>query len=776
MKAMSKTRKQTLAILSTLALIFSFPGSIVFAEDVANMNRENVDVFLPVENVEISGIEKDETIVQEEREGSEDVDGSEDASAEQDVEGMEETNESAVQMENKSDMNDEEADNEKSLESLPEEKDCHSQDGDSEESEKACEDAEQMVEVSTDSADLEESAGEEENQAKGDEDFQEEINSINVSNSNEFSGENIIDASSETGDNSSSKDISTGDALSEINQVNDINSNIYGSNYLELIINIFGNYGADVNLFGEFALLLQDAELSEPQETAVNNSNEIELENDLSASADTGANSADGNGKISTGSANAEVNLVNLINRNLVGDNWLFSVINVFGDWNGDLVAFSPEAFLVPPAKTYQEMNVVNDNSANIENYSKTSANTGSNEISGKGDVESGNAEARSDTYNQVNTNITKDNWFFLTINNMGVWSGKIFNWNGSGDESRNVYSFDLESEGEAEAGGSLTVFNANRADVNNVSFATADTGENSVDGNGKISTGNASAFSRIVNIVNTNIVGNNWFFGIVNIFGSWKGDLIFSEPGYVKPVVKNETTAKANKKRSKLKVKIKEDGGTFSVYVKNSGETDLYNTELRNHFYDSNDNKIAEFAYSIGKIKRGREYLIQFDAQVEGAAGSFFRSMAYAVAIDQYGDGVKSEKNYERFIPSFLGEFGQRELPHGYLKRGSELSGEMLMGTRGSGYGTLWDYLRGFAVAHDDFFAGQALWNETDHGEERIWHTFYLDTCQYQGMIFSKRQLDKVIADSFSGNPGYIQSLTESNLTNKKFFCGLLS
>lgn len=64
------------------------------------------------------------------------------------------------------------------------------------------------------------------------------------------------------------------------------------------------------------------------------------VENDIEVSAETGANETlteNGASTIATGDAYAVANVVNLINTNIVGRNWIFAVFNVFGDWSGDV-------------------------------------------------------------------------------------------------------------------------------------------------------------------------------------------------------------------------------------------------------------------------------------------------------------------------------------------------------------------------------------------------------------------------------------------------------
>jgi len=82
--------------------------------------------------------------------------------------------------------------------------------------------------------------------------------------------------------------------------------------------------------------------------------------------------------------------------------------------------------------------------------------------------------------------------------------------------------------------GGSLTVNNTNTANITNNAKAYANTGDNTANLNGGdagITTGDAGAYSNVVNFVNTNIVGSNWLYGMVNIMGTWRGNVEFAYP-----------------------------------------------------------------------------------------------------------------------------------------------------------------------------------------------------------------------------------------------------
>ncbi len=64
------------------------------------------------------------------------------------------------------------------------------------------------------------------------------------------------------------------------------------------------------------------------------------VQNDIDVEANTGRNVAvteDGTAHVVTGDAYAIANVINMINTNIVGRNWIFALFNVLGNWDGDV-------------------------------------------------------------------------------------------------------------------------------------------------------------------------------------------------------------------------------------------------------------------------------------------------------------------------------------------------------------------------------------------------------------------------------------------------------
>lgn len=386
-----------------------------------------------------------------------------------------------------------------------------------------------------------------------------------VENNNEGTVINNAEVTADTGENLASENlgdaqIETGDALALANLLTLLNTNIVGSNFEILLLNLLNGQGGEVDL-NELWIALQEMAGSDSLvlvgETSdllilVQNQNQADLENNVDVSAGTGENQANenNNASIGTGDATALANVTNIVNTNILGSQFFFGIINIL-DSNGDLILPRPERFAPQAYSQNGEGGVIfaNQNQAEIEDEVMALAETGNNEETnnqGNNLIETGDAQAVTNTFSLVNLNIFRNNWFFLIINNLGNWTGRIFGWSApeaveEPTEGSQAYQIGL---GEPSQGGegvegegilpSLSFQNQNQARVRNNIMTSALTGENQANenrGQTSIRTGNARSLANLFNLVNLNILGGRFFMGIVNILGDWSGNTIFAYP-----------------------------------------------------------------------------------------------------------------------------------------------------------------------------------------------------------------------------------------------------
>ena len=358
---------------------------------------------------------------------------------------------------------------------------------------------------------------------------------------------NTSDAPIAAADTSS---VQTGDSSADSTLVNVVNTNIVADNYDQTVTNITGNNSDDINLLEQFQTLLQKGVSVDDATKALNitNDNVAKLENEAVALANTGNNTIDttadptppSQATVATGDASATTNIVNVVNQNIVGNSWLFAIINVLGVWSGNLI-LPGQDLLTTPATNTTTYNVTNNNSATVDNTATATATTGNNSVDGAASaaISTGDAQASSNVQTVANTNITKNNWFFLMINNMGNWTGEVLGWDNATQSDQTLYTYDFGSSPDGFTdpnSATVNVTNTNSATISNTADAEANTGNNSIASGASgilanITTGAANAKTNIFNLINTNIVGNNWMFAIVNIMGSWTGNAVFAYP-----------------------------------------------------------------------------------------------------------------------------------------------------------------------------------------------------------------------------------------------------
>ncbi|PIR97238.1 MAG: hypothetical protein COT91_02590 [Candidatus Doudnabacteria bacterium CG10_big_fil_rev_8_21_14_0_10_41_10] len=349
---------------------------------------------------------------------------------------------------------------------------------------------------------------------------------------------------------------------------------------------------------------------------ALTNNNDATLENNITAGGLSGENQIHNfnNSGIGSGYVNVVVNVLNIVNANLINARWTIASINVFGDWEGDLHLPSELYFMdsmsigatggdqLDVENVHSVLvNVNNDNEIDIENNVDTLADSGKNGIESFGeksevtgaDIDTGKSDANSYVKNVLNTNVVNGKWFLALVNTVGEWSGGITSMPdqvtmGSSAAGLAFYSADTgdveqDAVSQSEFGNifakstsTLDILNKNKATIKNNLDLSAISGINNITNdddieNVGIQSGNTSALATLLNFVNTNIVNGELFFGVVNVFGKWNGNISFGFPDL--SVSQRIKTHKATIAAGDL-VKIEVDYANF-------GDGSAYATEI---------------------------------------------------------------------------------------------------------------------------------------------------------------------------------------------------
>lgn len=173
------------------------------------------------------------------------------------------------------------------------------------------------------------------------------LSSLKASNQNEGAIDNDMEISAVTGNNSASGNegvglVRTGNASVAANIVNLLNSNIIGSGWAMVFLNIAADLKGDLIFPAEEAFegFLGSGSSGLPSGVQIENSSQAVVENSVDIIADTGGNAAqnnNGGSLIDTGNAQTAANVMTIANTNILASNWVYMTVNVSGSWDGNI-------------------------------------------------------------------------------------------------------------------------------------------------------------------------------------------------------------------------------------------------------------------------------------------------------------------------------------------------------------------------------------------------------------------------------------------------------
>jgi len=348
--------------------------------------------------------------------------------------------------------------------------------------------------------------------------------------------------------NTGGSTIDTGDVQATTNTVTLANLNVVDGNLGLIIVNAFnrwmayllGSDGSWTPISHEYTAQILaensqtgadstntvDVDVTNTDETSIENT--ARVNNDVNLSAITGQNTANqntGDASITTGDARVNANVVNVVNTNVVRGNLFIAIINVFGNWFGDVLfggnsisslaqggsgggvtvdggntntgADSTNTIDVD-ANSTQSIDV--ENTAAIENNMRVNADTGHNQANrntGLGSVTTGDALAALHARNIANVTLAGlgDAWSNVTADLVNGTTGA---------DSTNTIDVTVNDERNVSV--------ANDASVDTTIGAVANTGFNQTNRNtlgGVISTGRS-----ILDVVVENLLNQTWIVG----------------------------------------------------------------------------------------------------------------------------------------------------------------------------------------------------------------------------------------------------------------------
>lgn len=385
--------------------------------------------------------------------------------------------------------------------------------------------------------------------------------SINITNHADATLTAQADATSgsnQTQDTVSST-IVTSDSYASSSMVNVINTTVVGSTLRFLTLSLSSPTDEPINLRDVWNEIEQQTKESKPtiiltsEGMLLRISDTANLDATVLATATSGQNSqtdTDQTAILQTGNSFASANLVNLVNSQIIGSDYLFVVINIFNALDADIILPSLLRFMEeqntetkhppqsePSTTLMQEATV---GPSQVEAQSETGENTVENVPDAA--IQTGTAYSHGTDTIMANSQLFSDWWYMVLVNNFGSWNGTLDGWkNGSeqilvpfGSHILSEHSIDPPSESNpAFPSNQSQVAISSEALIRYLVAARAVTGENSIRNasGAALSTGNATALANAFSMVNTTAIGHRFFFPIFNIFGSWNGDLVVAHP-----------------------------------------------------------------------------------------------------------------------------------------------------------------------------------------------------------------------------------------------------
>lgn len=271
---------------------------------------------------------------------------------------------------------------------------------------------------------------------------------------------NNLDLDAESGNasvqnNGSAGNALSGNAIANANVINVINSDLESQQSFFGIINIYGDLSANISVPSQlFTSILSPSQSSSSsyssnpsQNNSVNNTTfNDSINNQVSTSANSGnalVSNNNAGGNATTGSANNNINEINLINDQIFGNNAFLIFVNNLGSWNGTLLdspAGTTSAILgnlEPQSDTNQySSSALSNNNTNVIDNEQINNTILANASSGNATVQnndnagsatSGNADVNVSLLNIINSNLSVSGWFgVLFINVFGTWNGSL--------------------------------------------------------------------------------------------------------------------------------------------------------------------------------------------------------------------------------------------------------------------------------------------------------------------------------------------------------------
>jgi hypothetical protein len=391
---------------------------------------------------------------------------------------------------------------------------------------------------------------------------------------------NLVGSQSTTGNatvigNTTAGSGTTGNAQALANIVNMLqsSSNVLGGDTVTFVSNINGDVNGDLMIDPNAVQTVQPAiaspgtnnlTLNNQVNSAINNTVDLQA---ASGNATVSNNTSAGNA--TTGSAKAVADVVNVINSAISGGKSFLGVVNINGNFNGDILV--PPNFIdqliaanvptvtisttgpssdnrITNGQTGNTQTVSNTTNQNITNTVNATAASGTATVTNNtsaGSATTGSAATNITAFNLTGSNVIGANALLVFVNVLGTWVGMIVN------APAGVTAAELGGSvtSSPAAGKTNTTINNNaNQQINNTINVASRSGNAAVSSNtiaGNAKTGDAQTAVNLLNISNSSLSLAGWF-GIlfINVFGNWHGSFGVNTSAGDPPIVDSQPSA----------------------------------------------------------------------------------------------------------------------------------------------------------------------------------------------------------------------------------------
>lgn len=492
--------------------------------------------------------------------------------------------------------------------------------------------------------------------------------SITIDQSGTVSSNSLADSNSGQNTQTATHDakLTTGDTTSIASDINVTNLSEVNSNLITTVQNIYTRDTEDLDLFQ----LLLDATATNPNIIPANTNiivtQSADVATDTEAVSTSGENTQNAEStRLQTGNSTAVASAINAVNINLVGSNMVLAVINILEDYSGDIILPNGQAVsLAPLGLTNLAVNT--NQTANVDSNTNVDANTRNNDQIGKSaNLTTGDTTSTSNTNSFVNLVQIGGGLGYIIINNSGNWTGNLVNWTAPETTvalpQGTTVLINSWPEEDATGDGTINVTVNQSANVSTNVSAVSNTGDNAQNGEDlSMTTGNAFALSNNLTLANITGVGTNFFFGIINIFGNWTGN-IFSGPKpppvEPDPIPTNESFP--DTRSPDLQIIVNNNVGAFvypgdtvlaDITVVNQGGVLAHDVKVKGHLTNDQSMPAIPMDWKIGDLKPGGKVKISFSITLT----SNLPSGQYKISATATGNGESGNEGSAEGESSF--------------------------------------------------------------------------------------------------------------------------